>query len=91
MKTLFSDSSLGRALRVLVVVLAIAVAAGGLWTRMAVADQPHMQAALEALRTAERQLNEADNDKGGHRRNALELVRRAIRQVEEGINFDRRH
>lgn len=55
------------------------------------ADQPHMQAALDALRSAENRLQAATHDKGGHRQRALELVRRAIKQVEEGIKFDRRH
>jgi len=50
-----------------------------------------MQAALEALRTAQRQLSQATNDKGGHRAKAEALVRDAIVQVEKGIAFDRRH
>ena len=57
----------------------------------AAADQPHMQAALDALRTAERELHEADADKGGHRVRAERLVHDAIAEVEKGINFDRRH
>ena len=56
----------------------------------AAADQPHMQAALDALRVAEKQLLDADNDKGGHKRAALMHVRQAIEQVERGIKFDRR-
>lgn len=59
--------------------------------RAKAADQPHMQAALEALRTAQRQLSQATNDKGGHRAKAEALVRDAIVQVEKGIAFDRRH
>lgn len=55
------------------------------------ADQPHMQAALDALRTAERELHEAEADKGGHRVKAERLVHDAIAEVEKGINFDRRH
>ncbi|HXU39888.1 MAG TPA: hypothetical protein VN937_26275 [Blastocatellia bacterium] len=57
----------------------------------AAADQPHMQAALDALRTAERELHEAEADKGGHRVRAEKLVHDAIAEVEKGINFDRRH
>lgn len=57
----------------------------------AAADQPHMQAALDALRTAERELHEAEADKGGHRVKAERLVHDAIAEVEKGINFDRRH
>ncbi len=55
------------------------------------ADQPHMQAALDALRTAERELNKADPDKGGHRANALKHVAAAVRETESGIRYDRKH
>lgn len=57
----------------------------------AAADQPHMQAALEALRTAARELHEAESDKGGHRVKAEKLVNDAISEVQKGIGFDRRH
>ena len=55
------------------------------------ADQPHMHAALHALENAERELSSADEDKGGHRANALQHVRAAIAEVHEGIGYDRRH
>ena len=55
------------------------------------ADQPHMQAALDALRLAKRELEQATTDKGGHRARAMGLVNQAINQVERGIAFDRRH
>lgn len=48
-------------------------------------DQPRMQAALEALRQAEKQLQDAAHDKGGHRVKALALTRDAIKQVEAGM------
>lgn len=48
-------------------------------------DQPHMQAALEALKQAEQHLNEAKHDKGGHRAAALKSTREAIRHVEMGM------
>jgi F0F1-type ATP synthase epsilon subunit len=48
-------------------------------------DQPHMQAALDALKQAEQHLNEAKHDKGGHRVAALKATREAIRHVEEGM------
>jgi hypothetical protein len=57
----------------------------------AAADQPHMQAALDALRLAKRELEQATTDKGGHRARAIGLVNDAINQVEKGIQFDRRH
>ncbi len=48
-------------------------------------------AALSSLREAERHLEKASRDKGGHRVKALEHVRAAIHQVEAGIRFDRRN
>lgn len=55
------------------------------------AAQPHMQSALSNLRAARRNLDNATDDKGGHRRRAIALVDDAIDQVEKGISFDRRH
>ncbi len=57
----------------------------------AAADQPHMKAALDALRLAKRELEAASADKGGHRAKAIEHVDAAINQVERGIEFDRTH
>lgn len=48
-------------------------------------DQPHMQAALAALKTALNDLNQAEADKGGHRANAIRLVNQAITEVNAGI------
>ena len=59
--------------------------------RVKAADQPHMQAALDALKLAQRELQGADADKGGHRVKAERLVRDAIAEVEKGMRFDRRH
>jgi len=55
------------------------------------ADQPHMEAALDALKTARRELEAATADKGGHRGNALRLVKQAVTEVERGIEFAKRH
>ena len=55
------------------------------------ADQPHMDAALDALKSARHELDAAIADKGGHRGNALRLVKQAIVEVERGIEFARRH
>lgn len=55
------------------------------------ADQPRMQAALDALTIAENQLSKASSDKGGHRVEALRLVRKAQKEVRQGIRHDRRH
>ena len=55
------------------------------------AAQPHMEAALDALRLAERELKNATNDKGGYRGKALSNVRSAISNVERGIEWARTH
>lgn len=64
---------------------------GFIFPRRTSADQPRMQAALDALKIAQRELQAATSDKGGHRAKALALVNQAITQVERGIKFDRRH
>ena len=51
----------------------------------AVAAQPHMQAALRALRNARGELAAALADKAGHRVNAINLVDQAITETEAGI------
>lgn len=48
-------------------------------------DQPHMRAALAALKSALDNLNRADADKGGHRANAISLVNQAISETNLGI------
>ena len=52
-------------------------------------DQPHMQAALDALQSARNNLDKANADKGGHRANAIQLVNDAIAQVRLGIQAAR--
>jgi hypothetical protein len=79
-----SRRQFGVALSGAVTVLAVAKAA-------AAEPQPRMRSALRSLRLAERELAKADDDKGGHRVAALELVRRAIAETEAGIAFDNRH
>jgi len=72
--------------------LVATVAAGaGLFAGYTVAAQPQMESALGHLEAAERDLQQATHDKGGHRDRALELVRQAEHQVREGMKFDKRH
>ncbi|HEX3146412.1 MAG TPA: hypothetical protein VHQ64_20725 [Pyrinomonadaceae bacterium] len=52
-------------------------------------DQPHMQAALDALRSAQTNLEKATADKGGHRAKAMDLVKQAIDEVKLGIEAGR--
>jgi hypothetical protein len=52
-------------------------------------DQPHMQAALNALENAKNNLNNATLDHGGHRAKALGYVNDAISEVRKGIDAGR--
>lgn len=54
-------------------------------------DQPHMQAALEALQQAKHHLEEAKHDKGGHRVAAIKSVNEAIHHVKEGMEAGEKH
>src|SRR5438445_2365481 len=54
-------------------------------------DQPHMQAALDALKQAEQHLQQAKHDKGGHRAAALKATRDAIKHVQEGMEVGEKH
>ena len=76
--------------RVVAAFAGAAVAATVAWPAAA-EPQPHMTAALAALKTAEGELARATPDKGGHRVKALAQVRSAITQVELGIRFDDRN
>lgn len=77
--------------RRVVAAFAGAVIAAAVAFPAAAEPQPHMTAALAALKTAEGELAHASRDKGGHRVKALAQVRSAIAQVEAGIRFDNRH
>lgn len=65
--------------------LAGTVVAGGLAVTSATAGQAHMREAMQALRAAQQQLAMAVPDKAGHREKALDLVKRAIHQTQQGI------
>lgn len=58
---------------------------------VAVAQQAHMVNALSALQTAKAELAVAEQNKGGHRSNALNLVNQAIDEVNKGINYADTH
>ncbi len=53
--------------------------------------QPHMQEALKGLAHVQIELQKATDDKGGHRHNALDLVKQAMDEVKAGITFDSEH
>jgi len=70
---------------VVLALLGAVVLLAGFLVGRASADQPHMQAALDHLRSAKAELKVAEHNKGGHRANALKLVNEAITEVEAGI------
>jgi hypothetical protein len=54
----------------------VLILAGGMLTpALKAEEQPHMRAALEHLRAAQKELAEASKDKGGHRARAEQLVK----------------
>jgi hypothetical protein len=67
------------------IVAIVALTGGAFIAGCAVAAQPHMQNALAALQNARAELQVAEHNKGGHRAEALDLVNRAINQVQQGI------
>ncbi|WP_323119821.1 hypothetical protein [Burkholderia alba] len=73
----------------------VAVAAGllSLCGIAAAAPQPHMDAALNALENAKREIQVADqaNDHGGHAGAATKLIDQAIHEVKEGIRYRNEH
>jgi len=55
------------------------------------AAQPEMTAALDNLRQAQQHLQAANNNKGGHRERAMQLIDQAISEVQQGMDFAERH
>jgi hypothetical protein len=60
----------------------------GKWEGSGNEAQPEMIATLQHLREAQKNLESATHDKGGHRATALQLVNQAIAEVEVGIQYD---
>lgn len=75
-----------RFLRTTALVGAASLALGtAFFAGQATARQPHMRAALDDLRAARDQLQDAASNKGGHRVEALRLTNEAIDEVQAGI------
>lgn len=52
---------------------------------------PQIRAAMHALANAERHLQEAAHDYGGHRVKAMALIKQAQEELEAGLAWDRAH
>lgn len=83
--------------RMLVFVAAIVMAASlAIWSGsqskvQAQERRPHMEAALQHLKEAQEELRMAEENKGGHRANAIKLVEEAIAEVEAGVHYADKH
>lgn len=53
------------------------------------AEQTHMQNAKAALQNARAELQAAEDNKGGHRARAIDLVNQALGEVQAGIDYAR--
>ncbi|HEY6350617.1 MAG TPA: hypothetical protein VI636_14525 [Candidatus Angelobacter sp.] len=51
---------------------------------------PHIRAAIRELREAKHELQVADHDFGGHRDEAMEACDKAIHQLEQALQFDKK-
>ena len=79
--------------------LALGVVVGGSYVSPATAHDNeqehhghgHMRAALEQLRSARKSLESAAHEFGGHRAKALELTKKAMAEVEEGLKVAEQH
>ncbi len=68
--------------------LVIMIAIGGYLAGCATGGaQPHMNSALNELRSARSDLDAALADKGGHREKAIGLVDQAISEAQAGIDY----
>ncbi len=54
-------------------------------------SQPRMSSALDHLQQAHSELLQADTNKGGHRKDAIDDVEAAIEAVRTGIQYDAAH
>ena len=53
-------------------------------------QHPHIRAAIRELREARRELETAAHDFGGHRKEAIEAVDNAIKQLQEALEYDKK-
>ena len=73
------------------VVMLAAFAAPVSMATPSVEEQPHMRSAIEHLKAARAELEQAADDKGGHRAAAIKATDEAIHHTQEGIEFANHH
>jgi hypothetical protein len=83
---MFAAAALRRRLQLAALVLVSALG-GSLLTGTAMAYQDNMVAARGSLQNAYNYLNQAANNKGGHKQNAMGLIQQAIHEVNLGIRY----
>ncbi len=59
---------------------------GEVFNTASVPDQPRMRSALELLRSAKTNLENATTDKGGYRKKAIDEVNKAIDETRKGMD-----
>ncbi|HLH31022.1 MAG TPA: hypothetical protein VKY31_07450 [Terriglobia bacterium] len=92
LKKLYGVAFLGTALAISQgALLAARLPAGSSQERKEAREQhPHIRAALRELREARQELQTAAHDFGGHRKEALESVDNAIKQLDLALQYDRK-
>lgn len=65
--------------------LALATLVSGFFAGLAYARQPHMEASINHLQNAKAELLLAEDNKGGHKVKAGQLIDEAISEVRAGI------
>jgi hypothetical protein len=58
-----------------------------LWAAAGKDTQPHMEAAKAAIEQAQKELEQASGEHGGHRAKALEHLKAALSEVQAGIYY----
>ncbi len=53
-------------------------------------QHPHIRAAIHELQEARRELETAAHDFGGHRKEAIEAIDNAIKQLREALEYDKK-
>jgi hypothetical protein len=51
---------------------------------------PHIRAAIRELKDAKKELEKADHDFGGHRKEAIEAIDVAVKQLDKALKFDKK-